>query len=167
MNEAASAIPPARVRRQTTWLLHHAAGRSDRIIKRNLDHPGDRTRYAILAGLDEYGPLSQAELCRRIGIDAGDAVTTLNSMQADGLLRRAPDPGDRRRNLLHITVEGTAFLEQLESRVTAAQEELLDGLPVDLRMQFNALLQRLLGLPPEPHHPTRPGSTAGPATSTF
>jgi DNA-binding MarR family transcriptional regulator len=140
--------PPARLLRLTTWLLHHAAGRATRVIGRHLDRPGDRMRYSILAALDEFGGLSQAELCRRLGIDRGDAVSTLNDMAADGLLRREPDPADGRRNIVRITPAGTARMHELEALAEQAQVELLAELTETEREQLSALLHRLAGLPP-------------------
>ena len=105
-------------------------------------------RYAILAALDEFGGTSQAELCRRLGIDRGDAVSTLNGMAADGLLRREPDPADRRRNVVHITAAGTARMRELDVLVDDAQEELLSGFTPAERAQISRLLHRLNDLPP-------------------
>jgi MarR family transcriptional regulator, lower aerobic nicotinate degradation pathway regulator len=140
--------PPARLRRLTTWLLHHGAARANRVIGRHLDRPGERMRYSILAALDEFGGISQAELCRRLGIDPGDAVTTLNGMESDGLLRRLPDPTDRRRNVVHATDAGTARLHELDASVSAAQDELLGGFSPAERHTFDTLLRRLTDLPP-------------------
>ncbi|MEU1884900.1 MarR family transcriptional regulator [Micromonospora sp. WMMD987] len=140
--------PPARLRRLTSWLLHHGAARANRIVGTYLDRPGDRMRYAILAALDEYGGISQAELCRRLGIDRGDAVTTLSGMEADGLLRREPDPVDRRRNVVHITDAGTTRMREMDTLVDAAQDELLDRFTAAERAQFIDLLRRLVNVPP-------------------
>ncbi|SCF39539.1 DNA-binding transcriptional regulator, MarR family [Micromonospora matsumotoense] len=146
--ELTPGAPPARLRRLTSWLLHHAAARASRTVGRHLDRPADRMRYAILAALDEFGGTSQAELCRRLGIDRGDAVSTLNGMEADGLLRREPDPADRRRNVVHITAAGTARMRELDVLVDDAQEELLSGFTPAERAQISRLLHRLSDLPP-------------------
>ncbi|MBW4704555.1 MULTISPECIES: MarR family winged helix-turn-helix transcriptional regulator [unclassified Micromonospora] len=140
--------PPARLRRLTSWLLHHGAARANRVVGTHLDRPGDRMRYGILAALDEFGGISQAELCRRLGIDRGDAVTTLSGMETDGLLRREPDPVDRRRNVVHITDAGTARMREMDTLVDAAQNDLLDRFTVAERAQFSALLRRLVDIPP-------------------
>lgn len=140
--------PPARLRRLTSWLLYHGAAHANRVIGTHLDRPGDRMRYSILAALDEFGGISQAELCRRLGIDRGDAVTTLSGMEADGLLSREPDPGDRRRNVVHITDAGTARMREIDTLVDAAQNELLDRFTVAERAQISDLLRRLADIPP-------------------
>ncbi|WP_330230348.1 MarR family transcriptional regulator [Nocardia sp. NBC_00508] len=142
--------PPARLRGLTSWLLNHAAARSKRVVAAKAGHrPGVRMRYAILAGLTEYGPLSQAELCRRLGIDRGDAVSALNSMEREGVTRRIPDPTDGRRNIVEITSTGTKVLLELDAVVNAAQNELLRNLTEQEQAQLNALLLRLIDVPAE------------------
>lgn len=105
-------------------------------------------RYSILAALHEFGGSSQADLCRRLGIDPGDAVTTLNNMESDGLLQRVPDPADRRRNIVCITNAGTARLHELDVLVNKAQDDLLAPFTPAERDTLAHLLRRLIGVPP-------------------
>lgn len=105
-------------------------------------------RYAILAALHEVGATSQADLCRRLGIDPGDAVTTLNNMESDGLVQRTPDPADRRRNIVCITNAGVTRLHELDALVDQAQDDLLAPLTQAERDTLAHLLRRLIGVPP-------------------
>ncbi|HKS47305.1 MAG TPA: MarR family winged helix-turn-helix transcriptional regulator [Amycolatopsis sp.] len=139
--------PPVRVWRLTSWLLHHVNARANRVVTQHFGRPGWRMWYAILAGLDQYGTLSQAEICRRLGIDRGDAVSVLNELEAAGLARRLPDPKDARRNAVDITPEGKEVLFELDVVVDAAQDELLRQLTVEERSQLNALLRKLIERP--------------------
>ena len=109
-----------------------------------LGEPGLRTQYAVLAGLAEFGPSSQADLVRRIGIDRSDMVALLNRLESEGLARRAPDPEDRRRNSITITPRDSRTLRRLDARIRAAQAKLLEPLAPDERERFVELLQRLL-----------------------
>ena len=139
--------PPVRVWRLTSWLLHHVNARANRVVTQHFGRPGWRMWYAILAGLDQYGTLSQAEICRRLGIDRGDAVSVLNELEAAGLARRLPDPKDARRNAVDITPGGKEVLFELDVVVDAAQDELLRQLTVEERSQLNALLRKLIERP--------------------
>jgi DNA-binding MarR family transcriptional regulator len=103
-----------------------------------------RLRYAILAGLEEFGPISQAELSRRLGVDRGDLVKALNELEAEGMAARSADPSDRRRNSLQLTPDGATALIRLDALVGSAQTRLLAPLSSDEREQLNSLLQRLL-----------------------
>jgi DNA-binding MarR family transcriptional regulator len=98
----------------------------------------------VLAGLEEFGPISQAELGRRLGIDRSDMVSTLNALAAEGLVVRAPDEGDRRRNAIRVTPAGISTLFALDDRLAQAQAALLEPLAPPERAQFTRLLQRLL-----------------------
>jgi DNA-binding MarR family transcriptional regulator len=150
--------PSQRLWRLPSWLLNHAAARANRLVSDQFGRPGVRTKYAVLAGLEEFGPISQAELSRRLGIDRSDIVAVLNELERDRLARRAPDKNDRRRNAIRITPAGIRALEGLDDQVNAAQDELLEPLAPHERVQLNELLQRLLV-----HHAGYQSSTYGPA----
>jgi DNA-binding MarR family transcriptional regulator len=97
-----------------------------------------RTRNAALCAL------AQADLSRRLGIDSGDIVGTLNELERDGLAVRAPDDRDRRRNAIRITPAGIDALHALDDDVNQAQNALMEPLSAAERAQLNALLHCLL-----------------------
>ncbi|MFC4950650.1 MarR family winged helix-turn-helix transcriptional regulator [Pseudonocardia sp. GCM10023141] len=136
--------PSRRLWRLPSWLLNQAAARANRLVAGQFGRPGLRSSYAVLAGLDEFGPISQAELGRRLGIDRSDMVTLLNDLERDGLAQRTPDENDRRRNAIRITDAGTAAMRAFDGRVEAAQDEFLAPLTVAERAQLVGLLHRLL-----------------------
>lgn len=144
-----TAVEPAHVPSQRlwvlpSWLLNQVAARANRLVASSFGRPGVRLQYAVLAGITEFGPTSQAELSRRLGVDRSDLVAGLNELERDGLALRSPDPDDGRRNQIHVTTAGAAKLEQLDERVQAAGDELLSPLTVAERDQLVSLLQRLL-----------------------
>ncbi|MCU1428303.1 MAG: transcriptional regulator, MarR family [Actinomycetia bacterium] len=136
--------PPERLWHRSTWLLSQVSARSYRLVLDHLGTANARTDYAVLAGLDEFGPISQAALGRRLGLDRSDIVALLNDLERGGLVARTPDDSDRRRNSVTITAGGKRALRRLDKRVDAAQQVLLAPLNVSERRQLNALLQRLL-----------------------
>lgn len=127
----------------SSWLLNNVASRANRLVADRLGRPGLRTKYAVLAGLEEFGPISQAELGRRLGIDRGDLVSVLNELEQENLALRKPDETDRRRNAIHLIPEGCSVLHELDVRVNEAQDALLEPLSANERAQLNRLLQRL------------------------
>lgn len=136
--------PPRQLWERPTWLLGQVAGRSYQLV---LDRLGDvraRSNYAVLSALVEFGPTSQAGLCRRLGIDRSDMVSMLDDLAERGLVHRGRDPNDGRRNLVTITPSGESALAELDDRVVGAQEDLLEPLTEQQRRQFTAILQRLL-----------------------
>ncbi|PWJ46906.1 DNA-binding transcriptional regulator, MarR family [Quadrisphaera granulorum] len=135
---------PTCLRSVPSWLLNQVSSRANKVVADALGQSGSRRQYAVLAGLEEFGPISQAELSRRLGLDRSDLVAELNSLERDGLARREPDKSDPRRNALHITAAGAVALQDLHDRVRAGQEALLAPLSVGERAEFVSLLQRLL-----------------------
>lgn len=137
--------PPDRLYRLPSWLLNRLAGPANRVVLAHLDPTGpQRVDYALLASLAEFGPHSQAELGRRIGVDRSDIVALVNGLEDRGLALRSPDVRDRRRNTVSLTAAGRRALTVLERRVESAQDQLLAPLTTDERGTLVTLLQRLV-----------------------
>ena len=135
---------PTRLWIVPSWLLNQVASRANKLVAQALKESGSRRQYAVLAGLEEFGPISQAELSRRLGLDRSDLVAELDALERDGLARRQPDDKDPRRNALHLTHAGAVALQAVHERVAAGQEALLAPLSAEEREQLLGLLQRLL-----------------------
>ncbi|ARQ71218.1 MarR family winged helix-turn-helix transcriptional regulator [Streptomyces marincola] len=137
--------PPQRLRTLPSRLTNQAALAANRIVDRALAGAGVRRyHYALLAALEEYGPASQAALGLRTGIDRSDMVATVNDLAERHLLDRAPDPRDRRRNVISITAAGRDRLAHLDRLLAAAQDEFLAPLPAADRRALTGLLARLV-----------------------
>jgi DNA-binding MarR family transcriptional regulator len=131
--------------RVPSWLLTQTAAHAHRLVSdrlAELDARGYHVR--LLASLDEHGPASQADLGRRSGIHLSDVVAALNELAGQGLIERAPDPDDRRRNVVTITAAGRRQLRRLERQVARVQDELLAPLTPAEREQLADFLRRLL-----------------------
>jgi DNA-binding MarR family transcriptional regulator len=137
--------PPARLASAPSWLIGQASMHSHRLVTERFGAAGVRGyHYRLLASLDEFGPASQAALGRSTGIDRSDVVAALNELADKRLIERAPDPDDRRRNVITITSEGTAQLRRLDAVLSEIQEELLAPLSEDERDQLTHLLAKLV-----------------------
>ena len=79
---------PARLRRLPTWLLSQAALAGDRRVNEALAAEGVRKyHFRVLVALSEHGPLSQADLGRRLHIDRSDMVAVVGELEASRLRR--------------------------------------------------------------------------------
>ncbi|ARZ72421.1 MarR family transcriptional regulator [Streptomyces sp. HU2014] len=143
---------PDRLRRQTSRQLSQLTARSDRLINDGLARVDARKwHYAVLASLQDHGPGSQAALSERTGIYRSDMVGVLNELAERDLVDRAPDPGDRRRNIITISPRGRRHLRRLDKVLDDLHDELLAPLNPAERDQLARLLTRLLD-----HHTPAP-----------
>lgn len=135
---------PDRLARLPSWLLSGAARRGDRLVSTALGREGlGKHHFRALVALDDHGPSSQADIGRAIMLDRSDLHAVLAQLEAGGLVERAQDPHDRRRNVVALTRAGRATLRRLEKRVVAAQDELTATLSADERAHLVALLLRV------------------------
>ena len=139
---------PARLKAKSTWLISQVAARSHGLLTERLAAAGARGyHYRLLAALAEFGPSSQASLGRHTRMDRSDVVAAVSELAAQGLVERAADPADRRRNVVTLTPRGTVRLERLDQVLAAVQDELLAPLSGAERAELARLLARLLDSP--------------------
>lgn len=142
---AADDETPSRLTGMPSWLMSQTATQAGRLVSERLAATGARGyHYRLLAALEEFGPASQAALGRRGRIDRSDVVATLNELADGGLIKRAMDPEDRRRNVVTITPTGVEQLRRLDGVLAGVQDELLAPLSADERGQLTWLLGRIL-----------------------
>lgn len=94
---------------------------------------------AVLRGLSSPSPMR--ELARSIGLDASNLTGLVDRLERRGLLRRQPDPDDRRVRQLVLTEEGSALRQTLNTRLFA-DPPLLAGLDAEQREHLERLLGR-------------------------
>jgi MarR family transcriptional regulator, lower aerobic nicotinate degradation pathway regulator len=136
---------PARLRATPSWLITHIATYAGRLLTDAFEtNEWRRYHYALLAALAEFGPSSQAALGRRCQIDRSYIVEAINELAEAGLASRAPDPADRRRNVIAITDAGTHKLHAFAKTLDGVQDTLLAPLAPAERGQLVELLDRVL-----------------------
>jgi DNA-binding MarR family transcriptional regulator len=137
---------PERLQALPSRLLNLAAGYAQRQVGERLATLDSRKwHYATLAALEEFGPDSQSGLSDRTGIYRSDMVATINELTARGLVIRAPDPADRRRNAITLTDEGRRHLKHLDVLIADAQAELLAPLSEVDRAELTRILKLIVG----------------------
>jgi MarR family transcriptional regulator, lower aerobic nicotinate degradation pathway regulator len=137
---------PERLRGLPSRLLNLAAGYAQRLVGARLATLDSRKwHYATLAALEEFGPDSQSGLSDRTGIYRSDLVATINELTARGLVVRAPDPADGRRNAITLTDEGRRHLKQLDLLIADAEAEFLAPLSETDRAELTRILKLIVG----------------------
>lgn len=94
----------------------------------------------LLIPLWEEDGLTQAELTRRLGIEAASVSKAIERMEQNGLLLRRPHPDDARTNQIFLTELGRS----LEAPVNQAWFEVEAELLAHMTQEERLLLRRLL-----------------------
>lgn len=136
---------PKRLVAKPSFLITQLAVHARHLVSDGFAGAGARAyHYRVLAALHEFGPASQIELARRGGIDRSDVVAAVNQLAEQDYVERAPDPEDRRRNVVTLTKAGERQLRHLDKVLAAVQDDLLEPLSPDERRTLAGLLGRLL-----------------------
>ncbi|MFC7401815.1 MarR family winged helix-turn-helix transcriptional regulator [Citricoccus sp. GCM10030269] len=100
-------------------------------------------QYTALTVLLSRPGVTSSELARRSFVRPQSMAGTIGPLIDQGLISRAPDPGNARRLLLHATREGREAVTHLHDSVAALQERLLAGLDDDQRESLSTALRTL------------------------
>ena len=130
-------------------LLGHEAMR--RLRAAHTAHGLKPRQFQILGLLHDHGGLAQRELVQTMGVDPSILVTLLNPLEADGLVNRERDPGDRRRHLVTLTAAGKRHLASASRAQKGTEDALFASLDDGQREQLRTLLLALAdGLAADP-----------------
>jgi DNA-binding MarR family transcriptional regulator len=122
------------------------------IVQRELDRAFARHGlvsgdFDVLATIRRAGPLyrlTPGELSRSTMVTTGGMTKRLDRLEALGLIRRAPDPSDRRGRLIALTPDGRELVDRAVETHIENEEGLLEGLSPAKRRQLASLLRDLL-----------------------
>ena len=103
-------------------------------------------KLAVLRILVQAGePLPLKALSERLGCVKSNVTQLMDRLEAERLVRRVPDPHDRRSVLAEITEVGRERCARGLRAEAAAEAEILGPLSPDHREQLAALLARFAG----------------------
>ncbi|MFH8774046.1 MarR family winged helix-turn-helix transcriptional regulator [Streptomyces sp. NPDC017958] len=138
--------PLPAIRALPSWILGRAAARGRSLVAGALAAEGMKMwHHVVLSAVRDLAPVAQADLGRSVGLDPKDLVGVLNDLQSAGLVVRAPDLKDRRKNAVSLTDDGARLLTRCEKAAREANDELLAPLSTAERDQFMGLLIRISG----------------------
>jgi DNA-binding MarR family transcriptional regulator len=107
----------------------------------------DTAEYKALSVLAQAGPpyrSTPGRLSRRMELSSGAMTNRLDRLEQAGLVRRLPDPDDRRRVVVELTDHGRETYRNAVG-VQAQKEALVAGaLNAEEQAQLNALLRQLM-----------------------
>lgn len=106
--------------------------------------PGGPRGYLVLATLGKGDePATQVALAQHLGVDRTMMTYLLDDLEDAELVERRPDPADRRARRVSLTATGAARLAEFMCGLRTAEDDLLDVLGPDERIQLRELLRRL------------------------
>ncbi|EPJ39756.1 putative HTH-type transcriptional regulator PecS [Streptomyces afghaniensis 772] len=106
-----------------------------------------RGEFDVLATLrraDEPYTLSPRQLSATLMLTTGGMTGRLDKLERAGLLRRSPDPHDRRGLQVTLTDKGLELIDEAVGAGVAVQTEALSGLDAEQAGQLAELLRELL-----------------------
>ncbi|SNY29682.1 MarR family winged helix-turn-helix transcriptional regulator [Paractinoplanes atraurantiacus] len=98
---------------------------------------------AVLSVLRLKGAESQLELSQVMRVAPSLVVLLVDQLEIRGAVRRVRDPADRRKQQVHLTVEGARLLEAATEVSARLDEELIASLSADDRAALARVLDRL------------------------
>ena len=141
----ASTPRPYRIEDQIGYLLRRAHQRASAIFQTTIGDPNiTPTQYSSMVKLQEYTELSQNLLGRLVGMDKATMQGVVRRLKDRGLVDSRPDPGDARRTLLSLTIEGQRLVAKLMINGPAVSRETLKPLNSAEQRQLLDLLSRIV-----------------------
>lgn len=102
-------------------------------------------QFGVLMALDGLGESYQQRLAAFVGIDPRNAVPVLDGLRRRRLVERAPDPADRRRQLVRLSPAGARLAGALREAGAVLEAELLTALDQRERATLHRLLRKVFG----------------------
>jgi DNA-binding MarR family transcriptional regulator len=115
-----------------------AVHQMDEVANRSLGINGTDGRCLDI--IDRRGLISAGQLATEAGLTTGAVTAVLDRLEAKGLVRRVPDPADRRRILVEVTEKQRQEAARLYFPLKAMADSWLEGLSEDemrLLVAFN------------------------------
>ena len=103
--------------------------------------------FVVLAALRRSGQpyqLIPTALTRSMMVSSGGTTKRLDRLEARGLIRRDPDPADRRGTLVTLTSAGLATIDTVASAHVQNEKRLVATLSPNQRKTLTRLLRELL-----------------------
>lgn len=142
---AASTPRPYRIEDQIGYLLRRAHQRASAIFQTGIGDPNiTPTQYSSMVKLNEYNELSQNLLGRLVGMDKATMQGVVRRLKDRGLVDSRPDPGDARRTLLSLTVDGQKSVMRLIMNGPLVSRETLKPLTPAEQRQLIELLSKII-----------------------
>lgn len=128
--------------------IHKIAHRINQAMDETLAaHHLNKGEWRLLGALRRHGPpyrLTPGKLAEEMALSSGAMTNRLDRMEAAGLVRRQPDPNDRRGVEVELTDAGWQAWQTTVSTQATKEVLIASALSPAEKEQLNGLLRRLL-----------------------
>jgi DNA-binding MarR family transcriptional regulator len=107
-------------------------------------NPGEFDVLATLRRAGQPYRLSPTELFNAMMVSSGTMTHRIDGLEQAGLVKRIPDPGDRRGTLIELTDQGLSLSEPAVEAHVANAHRMLSALEESERTALAQLLRKLL-----------------------
>jgi DNA-binding MarR family transcriptional regulator len=87
---------------------------------------------------------AHGDIARELLVSTGTMTNRIDNLEEAGLVRRLPDPDDRRGVLVELTDEGRATLDRYVRVQALRERQLLDLLSTSEKRELSGMLRKLL-----------------------
>ena len=138
-----SAAPEHPLASDLDWLLNRVWLGFGEARATALEPLGLTVREHVLLSVLSRADVSQLELGTLARVDKSVLTTTIDGLEAKGLVTRHSDPSDRRIRRPKLTPAGERTVADADRVAAGVQRDLLENVPADIRDRFVASLRDL------------------------
>jgi len=128
---------------QVGYILRRVYQRHTGIFAKLMPEDLTPTRFAAMVKLLELGTLSQNELGRQTSMDIATIKGVVDRLKARNFAKSQRDPKDGRRQMISLTSEGKAVVENALPFAKNVTEKTIANLSPEERIQLIGLLKKL------------------------
>jgi MarR family transcriptional regulator for hemolysin len=125
-------------------LLYDAARLGRRCFDRRARPLGlTQPQWRMLAVLSKNEGINQVSLAEYLDIQPITLTRQVDRLEADGWIKRKPDPTDRRATLLNVTPKAQPLIEQIWGLADELARDMLEGISDEDREQAHRVLSTI------------------------
>lgn len=99
-------------------------------------------QYTALTVLEQHDGISAAQLARDSFVTAQSMADMVRALESRGLIRREPNPDNRRERLILLAEAGRRLLDEYAEPARELEERMVDGLSAEEVEAFRQALHR-------------------------